>query len=52
MTLDARLRLLRFNPEFDPAPHFEEYTVEAEPMDRLLDCLHKVKWQHDSSLAL
>ena len=50
--MDVRLRLLRFNPEFDPAPHFEEYTVEAEPMDRLLDCLHKVKWQHDSSLAL
>jgi succinate dehydrogenase / fumarate reductase iron-sulfur subunit len=50
--LDVALKILRFNPEQDTEPHFEEYTVEAEPMDRLLDCLHKVKWQKDSSLAL
>ena len=50
--MDVRLRILRFNPERDERPHFEDYTVEAEPMDRLLDCLHKVKWHHDSSLAL
>jgi succinate dehydrogenase / fumarate reductase iron-sulfur subunit len=46
------MRVLRFNPERDEAPHFEEYTVEAEPMDRLLDCLHKIKWYQDPSLAL
>src|SRR5687767_1664990 len=46
------LRILRFNPEVDEEPHFEEYTVMAEPMDRLLDLLHKVKWYQDSSLAL
>ena len=50
--MDVRLRLLRFNPERDEKPHFEEYTVQAEPMERLLDCLHKVKWYQDSSLAL
>ena len=50
--MDVRLRILRYNPETDEAPHFEEYTVKAEPMDRLLDCLHTVKWYHDSSLAL
>jgi succinate dehydrogenase / fumarate reductase, iron-sulfur subunit len=50
--MDIRLRILRFNPEHDEAPHFEDYTVEGEPMDRLLDCLHEVKWHHDSSLAL
>ncbi|MEA2499830.1 MAG: succinate dehydrogenase / fumarate reductase, iron-sulfur subunit [Actinomycetota bacterium] len=50
--MDVALKILRFNPEQDTEPHFEEYTVEAEPMDRLLDCLHKVKWQKDSSLAL
>ena len=46
------LRVLRYNPERDGEPHFENYTVEAEPMDRLLDLLHKVKWYQDSSLAL
>ncbi|MFN2586798.1 MAG: succinate dehydrogenase iron-sulfur subunit [Actinomycetota bacterium] len=50
--MDVRLRILRYNPESDEQPHFEDYTVKAEPMDRLLDCLHAVKWYIDSSLAL
>ena len=50
--MEVKLKLLRYNPETDTEAHFEEYTVDAEPMDRLLDCLHKVKWHHDSSLAL
>ncbi|HVL64959.1 MAG TPA: succinate dehydrogenase iron-sulfur subunit [Actinomycetota bacterium] len=50
--MQVALRILRFNPETDAEPHFEDYTVEADPMDRLLDLLHEVKWQHDSSLAL
>jgi succinate dehydrogenase / fumarate reductase iron-sulfur subunit len=50
--VDVRLRILRFNPEVDKEPHFEEYTVETNPMDRLLDLLHQVKWRLDSSLAL
>jgi succinate dehydrogenase / fumarate reductase, iron-sulfur subunit len=50
--MEVRLRILRFNPETDDRAHFEDYTVEAEPMDRLLDCLHMIKWHQDSSLAL
>jgi succinate dehydrogenase / fumarate reductase, iron-sulfur subunit len=50
--VEVALTILRYNPEVDPEPHFEEYKLDAEPMDRLLDCLHKIKWEHDSSLAL
>ena len=50
--VQVTMRVLRFNPEQDTEPHFEDYTVEAEPMDRLLDCLHKIKWFQDPSLAL
>ena len=50
--IDVTLRLLRFNPERDTEPHFEQYTVKADPMERLLDLLHKIKWYQDSSLAL
>jgi succinate dehydrogenase / fumarate reductase iron-sulfur subunit len=50
--MEVKLRLLRYNPETDSEPHFEEYSLEADPMDRLLDCLHQVKWEHDSTLAL
>lgn len=51
-SLDVTLRILRFDPERDKESHFEEYRVQADPMDRLLDCLHSVKWYHESSLAL
>jgi succinate dehydrogenase / fumarate reductase iron-sulfur subunit len=47
----ADLRVLRYNPEFDDAPHWEPYTVEVEPMDRVLDALHKIKWYEDGSLT-
>ena len=50
--MEVQLRILRFNPEQDDEPHFEAYRVEADPMERLLDCLHKVKWYQDSGLAL
>jgi succinate dehydrogenase / fumarate reductase, iron-sulfur subunit len=49
---DVGIRILRFNPEEDRSPHFEDYNVTADPMDRLLDCLHAIKWTLDSSLAL
>ena len=45
------LRILRFDPERDEAPHWETYGLDAEPMDRVLDLLHKVKWEQDSTLT-
>ena len=50
--IDVELSIMRFNPETDEKPHFENYTVRCEPTERLLDALHKVKWYSDSSLAL
>jgi succinate dehydrogenase / fumarate reductase iron-sulfur subunit len=50
--LDVQLKILRFNPEKDSEAHFEDYTVQAEPMNTLLACLHSLKWYQDSSLAL
>jgi len=50
--MEVRLRVLRYNPETDSAPHFEDYQVEADPMDRILDLLHYVKWYQDGSLAV
>lgn len=50
--MDVKLRVLRYNPETDGAPHFEDYEVEADPVDRILDLLHYVKWYQDGTLAL
>jgi len=49
--MDVQLRIRRFNPELDAEPHWEEYHVEAEPTDRVLDLLHQVKWHQDGTLT-
>jgi len=49
--MDVTLRIRRFNPELDSEPHWEEYQVEAEPSDRVLDLLHRVKWFQDGTLT-
>src|SRR5215218_3776937 len=46
------VRIKRYNPEADAPPHWEEFRVEADPMDRVLDVLQGVKWLHDESLGL
>lgn len=46
------LRIKRYDPERDQAPHWETYHVEAEPWDRVLDVIQNVKWNQDDSLAL
>jgi succinate dehydrogenase / fumarate reductase iron-sulfur subunit len=51
MAMDVTLRIRRFNPEADAEPHWEEYTVSAEPSDRVLDLLHQVKWYQDGTLT-
>ena len=45
------LRVLRYDPERDSAAHWEQYSVESEPMDRVLDLLHRIKWETDGSLT-
>ena len=50
-TFTVTLRVERYNPEVDSAPHFEEYTVTAHATDRVLDALHQIKWEQDGSLS-
>jgi succinate dehydrogenase / fumarate reductase, iron-sulfur subunit len=49
--MDVRLRIRRYNPELDDEPHWEEYALDAEPSDRVLDLLHQVKWYQDGTLT-
>lgn len=46
------LKIRRYNPEVSPDPWWEEFQVQMEPTDRLLDALHEVKWRQDGTLAL
>ena len=49
--MEVNVRILRYNPETDQAPHFETYTLDAEPTDRVLDLLHKIKGYQDGTLS-
>lgn len=49
--MQVDLRIQRFDPERDTKPHWAQYTLEADPMDRVLDLLHRVKYEHDGTLT-
>jgi succinate dehydrogenase / fumarate reductase iron-sulfur subunit len=49
--MNITLKIRRFNPEKDEKPYWAEYGVEVEPVDRVLDALHYVKWHIDGTLA-
>ncbi|MDW8006930.1 MAG: succinate dehydrogenase iron-sulfur subunit [Thermomicrobium sp.] len=49
--MQVTVRVQRFNPEKDTKPYYQEYTVEVEPTDRVLDALNYIKWYHDGTLT-
>ncbi len=49
--MQVTLKIQRYNPEVDSQPRWETYRIEADPKDRVLDLLHKVKWEIDGTLA-
>lgn len=49
--VEVELHIKRYNPDVDDRPHWETYRVQCEPSDRVLDALHKVKWELDGTLS-
>jgi succinate dehydrogenase / fumarate reductase, iron-sulfur subunit len=49
--MTVTVKILRYNPEVSEESTWESYQVSAEPTDRVLDALHKVKWDIDGSLT-
>ena len=49
--MQVTVRIKRFDPERDEAPHWESYDVPADPMDRALDLLSYIKWHVDGTLT-
>jgi succinate dehydrogenase / fumarate reductase iron-sulfur subunit len=46
------MRIRRFNPEKDQKPYWAEYVLDdVESSDRVLDLLHRVKWEQDGTLT-
>ncbi len=50
--MQVTLRIRRFDPEAEAKPYWAEYTLDdVEPNDRVLELLHRVKWEQDGTLA-
>ena len=47
----ATLIIRRFDPETDAEPRWQDFDVEVYSTDRVLDALHKIKWDMDGSLT-
>ena len=46
-----KLKIFRYDPETNKEPYYQTYEVEADPMDRLLDCLNRIRWEQDPTLS-
>ena len=49
--MDLRFKIYRFNPQVDSEPRYQNYELSVLPGRRILDCLNKIKWEQDSTLA-
>jgi succinate dehydrogenase / fumarate reductase iron-sulfur subunit len=50
-TYTATLIIRRFDPDIDTEPRWQDFDVEVYATDRILDALHKIKWEQDGSLT-
>lgn len=47
----VKLKIFRFDPEKDKDPHYRIYEVDADPTERLLDCLNRIRGEQDPTLS-
>ena len=50
-TFTVTLIIRRYDPDTDAEPTWQDFDVEMYPTDRVLDALHKIKWEQDGSLT-
>ncbi|KPJ78049.1 MAG: succinate dehydrogenase, partial [Deltaproteobacteria bacterium SG8_13] len=49
--MKCHFTVFRFDPAVDESPRYQQYTIDAEPTDKILDCLNKIRWEQDPTLA-
>jgi succinate dehydrogenase / fumarate reductase iron-sulfur subunit len=49
--MKATFVIFRFDPAVDKQPRYQEYTIDVESTDKILDCLNRIRWQLDPTLA-
>lgn len=49
--MELQIKISRFDADVDKESYFRTYEVSANPNDRVLDCLNRIKWEQDGTLA-
>lgn len=49
--ITVTFRIRRFNPEVSADATWEDFELEIDPKERVLDALHKIKWDMDGTLT-
>src|SRR5689334_1809438 len=49
--ITVTFRIRRFNPEVSAEASWEDFQLEIDPKERVLDGLHKIKWDIDGTLT-
>jgi succinate dehydrogenase / fumarate reductase iron-sulfur subunit len=49
--ITVTFRIRRFNPEVSAEAFWDDFQVEIDPKERVLDALHKIKWELDGTLT-
>jgi succinate dehydrogenase / fumarate reductase iron-sulfur subunit len=49
--MELKLKIFRFDPGKDEKPRYQTFSLEAQPTDRLLDCLNRIRWEQDPTLS-
>lgn len=46
-----KFKIFRFDPKTDEKSYYRTYDVKAQPTDRILDCLNRIRWEQDPTLS-
>lgn len=49
--ITVTFRIRRFNPEVSDQAVWEDFQIDMDPKERVLDGLHKIKWELDGTLT-
>ncbi|HYE05686.1 MAG TPA: succinate dehydrogenase iron-sulfur subunit [Planctomycetota bacterium] len=50
-TIAKTFRVLRYDPAKQTKPTYQEFTLQCDPMERILTALNRIKWEQDGSLS-
>jgi succinate dehydrogenase / fumarate reductase iron-sulfur subunit len=49
--MKCHFKIFRFDPDKDEKPYYQDFILDVRPADRILDCLNRIRWEQDATLA-